>query len=119
MTGTSSDVSFADAYLKGVELPDPLATYEAGLRNATVAPEATEVGRKGVETGFFTGYVSTDTEESVSWSLEAYLNDFGLAAMAERLADAFPDRRARLLGAAGCPPRRARNSGLLFAPAGA
>src|SRR3954453_4198557 len=117
MTGTSSDVSFAAAYLKGVELPDPLATYEAGLRNATVAPEATEVGRKGVETGFFTGYVSTDTEEGVSWSLEAYLNDFGLAAMAERLADAFPDRRSQLLEEAVYLRRRSLNYVLLFDPA--
>ncbi|WP_432880560.1 GH92 family glycosyl hydrolase [Kribbella sp. CA-245084] len=117
MTGTSSDVSFADAYLKGVELPDPLATYDAGLRNATVAPEATEVGRKGVETGFFAGYVSTDTEESVSWSLEAYLNDFGLAAMATRLADVVVERREELLEEAEYLRRRSLNYVLLFDPA--
>jgi predicted alpha-1,2-mannosidase len=114
MTGTSSDVSFADAYLKGVALPDPLATYDAGLRNATVAPEATEVGRKGVETGFFAGYVSTDTEESVSWSLEAYLNDFGLAQLALRLADEFPERREQLLQDAEYLRRRSLNYVLLF-----
>jgi predicted alpha-1,2-mannosidase len=117
MTGTSSDVSFADAYLKGVALPDPLTAYDAGLRNATVAPEATEVGRKGVQTGFFAGYVSTDTEESVSWSLEAYLNDFGLAQMASRLADdpAVPaDRRAELLEEAEYLRRRSLNYVLLF-----
>ena len=114
MTGTSSDVSFADAYLKGVALPDPLATYDAGLRNATVAPEATEVGRKGVETGFFAGYVSTDTEESVSWSLEAYLNDFALAEMATRLADVHPERRAQLLVEAEYLRRRSLNYVLLF-----
>ncbi len=114
MTGTSSDVSFADAYLKGVTLPDPLATYDAGLRNATVAPEATEVGRKGVETGFFAGYVSTDTEESVSWSLEAYLNDFALAEMATRLADDHPERRDQLLEEAEYLRRRSLNYVLLF-----
>ncbi|MFF0343682.1 GH92 family glycosyl hydrolase [Kribbella sp. NPDC004875] len=117
MTGTSSDVSFADAYLKDVALPDPLATYDAGLRNATVSPEATEVGRKGVETGFFAGYVSTDTEESVSWSLEAYLNDFGLAEMAARLADdpAIPAaRRAELREEAEYLRRRSLNYVLLF-----
>ncbi|MFD3403740.1 GH92 family glycosyl hydrolase [Kribbella sp. NPDC058693] len=117
MTGTSSDVSFADAYLKGVELVDPLATYDAGLRNATVAPEATEVGRKGVETGFFAGYVSTDTEESVSWSLEAYLNDFGLASMALQLSEVFPDRRSQLLEEAEYLRRRSLNYVLLFDPA--
>ncbi|MET9270909.1 GH92 family glycosyl hydrolase [Kribbella sp. NPDC003557] len=114
MTGTSSDVSFADAYLKGVTLPDPLATYDAGLRNATVAPEATEVGRKGAETGFFAGYVSTDTEESVSWSLEAYLNDFALAEMATHLADSHPERRAQLLEEAEYLRRRSLNYVLLF-----
>ncbi|WP_202875431.1 GH92 family glycosyl hydrolase [Kribbella albertanoniae] len=117
MTGTSSDVSFADAYLRGVELPDPLATYDAGLRNATVVPVATEVGRKGATTGFFNGYVSNDTEESVSWSLEAYLNDFGLAAMASRLADVFPDRREQLREEAAYLYRRSQNYVLLFDPA--
>ncbi|MGW6280627.1 GH92 family glycosyl hydrolase [Kribbella sp. NPDC055071] len=120
MTGTSSDVAFADAYLKGVPLPDPLATYDAGLRNATVAPEATEVGRKGVETGFFASYVSTDTEESVSWALEAYLNDFGLALMASRLADdpSVPvERRAQLREEAEYLRRRSLNYVLLFDPA--
>ncbi|MEV5966749.1 GH92 family glycosyl hydrolase [Kribbella sp. NPDC051952] len=119
MTGTSSDVAFADAYLKGVPLPDPLATYDAGLRNATVAPEATEVGRKGVATGFFTGYVSTDTEESVSWALEAYLNDFGLALMASRLADdpSVPvERRAQLREEATYLHHRSLNYVLLFDP---
>ena len=114
MTGTSSDVSFADVYLKGIALPDALATYDAGLRNATVAPEATEVGRKGVETGFFAGYVSTDTEESVSWSLEAYLNDFGLAQMALRLADECVERREQLLEEASYLLRRSLNYVLLF-----
>ncbi|TCC39944.1 GH92 family glycosyl hydrolase [Kribbella sindirgiensis] len=114
MTGTSSDVSFADAYLKGVTLPDPLATYDAGLRNATVAPSETEVGRKGIETGIFAGYVSTDTEESVSWSLEAYLNDFALAEMATRLADEHPERRDQLLEEAEYLRRRSLNYVLLF-----
>ncbi|WP_433161287.1 GH92 family glycosyl hydrolase [Kribbella sp. CA-247076] len=120
MTGTSSDVAFADAYLRGVPLPDPLATYDAGLRNATVAPANTEVGRKGVTTGFFTGYVSTDTEESVSWALEAYLNDFGLAMMAERLADdpsVAEERRTRLREEATYLRRRCLNYVLLFDPA--
>ncbi|WP_328526945.1 GH92 family glycosyl hydrolase [Kribbella sp. NBC_00359] len=119
MTGTSSDVSFADAYLKGVALPDPLATYDAGLRNATVAPTETEVGRKGFARGLFAGYVSTDTEESVSWSLEAYLNDFGLAAMAERLSldPTVPEeRRARLREEAAYLRRRSLNYVLLFDP---
>ncbi|WP_422115208.1 GH92 family glycosyl hydrolase [Brachybacterium sp. UNK5269] len=87
MTGTSSDIAFADAQVKGVALPDPHGAYEAGLKNATVAPPLTEVGRKGNQRAVFTGYVDTDTEESVSWTLEAHINDFGLAAQAELLAE--------------------------------
>ena len=38
MVGTSSDVAFADAYLKGVRNFDAAAAYEAAVKNATVAP---------------------------------------------------------------------------------
>lgn len=87
MTGTSSDIAIADLQVKGVPLPDARSAYESGLRNATVAPPIPEVGRKGNERAVFTGYVDTDTEESVSWALEGHLNDFGLAAQAGLLAD--------------------------------
>jgi len=120
MTGTSSDVSFADAYLKGVPLPDPLGTYDAGLQNATVTPDDPAVGRKGVADGLFRGYVSTDTEESVSWALEGYINDFGLANQAAALAvdPATPDAlRGRLAEEAEYFSRRSRNYTLLFDPA--
>ena len=86
MTGTSSDIAIADLQVKGVPLPDARSAYESGLRNATVAPSFPEVGRKGNERAVFTGYVDTDTEESVSWALEGHLNDFGLAAQAGLLA---------------------------------
>ncbi|MGP3922786.1 GH92 family glycosyl hydrolase [Streptomyces sp. 8N616] len=84
MTGTSSDVAFADAYLKGVDL-DAEAAYEAALKNATVAPPSPGVGRKGMETSVFLGYTSTETREGMSWALEGYLNDFGLAQMGKAL----------------------------------
>src|SRR5699024_3135745 len=42
MTGTSSDIAFADLQVKGVALPDPRSAYDSGLRNATVAPTAAE-----------------------------------------------------------------------------
>ena len=38
MTGTSSDVAFADAYVKGVRGFDATDAYDAALKNATVAP---------------------------------------------------------------------------------
>lgn len=119
MTGTSSDIAFADAAVKGVPLPDSLAAYEAGLRNATVAPPFAEVGRKGNERAVFTGYVDTDTPESVSWALEAHINDAGLAAQAELLADdaqlkLSEDRRRALREEAAYLRSRSANYALLF-----
>jgi predicted alpha-1,2-mannosidase len=120
MTGTSSDVAFADAYLKDVPLPDPVGTYLAGLRNATVTPDDPAVGRKGLADGIFRGYVSTAVGESVSWALEGYLNDFGLANQAAALAAAPgtpDDLRQRLAEEAEYLSRRSRNYLLLFDPA--
>jgi predicted alpha-1,2-mannosidase len=99
MTGTSSDVAFADLFLRGVDLPDPLATYDAGLRNATALPTRSGVGRKGQGFALTHGWVPRDVDESVSWSLEGYINDAGLARMAQALADApgTPERRRRAL----------------------
>ncbi|MFI2260988.1 GH92 family glycosyl hydrolase [Streptomyces tubercidicus] len=84
MTGTSSDVAFADAYVKGVEF-DTEAAYAAAVKNATVAPPHPGVGRKGMTTSPFLGYTSTDTREGMSWALEGYLNDFGIARMGKAL----------------------------------
>ncbi|MFJ8669471.1 GH92 family glycosyl hydrolase [Streptomyces sp. NPDC093600] len=92
MTGTSSDVAFADAYVKGVDF-DAEAAYEAALKNATVVPPSRGVGRKGMETSPFLGYASTETHEGLSWSLEGYLNDYGIAKMAEALHKKTGEKR--------------------------
>jgi predicted alpha-1,2-mannosidase len=84
MTGTSSDVAFADAYVKGVDF-DAKSAYDAALKNATVVPPASGVGRKGMTTSPFLGYTSTDTHEGLSWALEGYLNDYGIAKMGQAL----------------------------------
>ncbi|MFF9169898.1 MULTISPECIES: GH92 family glycosyl hydrolase [unclassified Streptomyces] len=84
MTGTSSDVAFADAYVKGVPF-DAKAAYDAAVKNATVVPPASGVGRKGMATSPFLGYTSTDTHEGLSWALEGYLNDYGIAQMGQKL----------------------------------
>lgn len=84
MTGTSSDVAFADAYVKGVDF-DAEAAYDAAVKNATVAPPSSGVGRKGMETSVFTGYANTSTHEGLSWSLEGYLNDYGIGQMGKAL----------------------------------
>jgi len=86
MTGTSSDVSFADAFVKGVPLPDKLGTYEAGLKNATVLPPSSGVGRKGLASSIFLGFTPESTHESVSWGLEGMVNDFGIGNQAAKLA---------------------------------
>ncbi|RVX40981.1 putative alpha-1,2-mannosidase [Nonomuraea polychroma] len=87
MVGTSSDVAFADAYLKGVTGFDAKAGYEAAIKNATVAPPTRHVGRKGLSTSQFLGYTSIgSTGEAMSWALDGYINDFGIANMAEALA---------------------------------
>ncbi|WP_328530059.1 GH92 family glycosyl hydrolase [Nocardioides sp. NBC_00368] len=90
MTGTSSDVSFADAYVKGVEGIDAEAAYAAAVKNATVRPPGSatnsNVGRKGMQTSVFLGYTPAAVSEGVSWGLEGYINDYGIGNMAAKLA---------------------------------
>ncbi|MFD7923493.1 GH92 family glycosyl hydrolase [Streptomyces sp. NPDC059740] len=92
MTGTSSDVAFADAYAKGVHF-DAAAAYEAALKNATVAPPESGVGRKGMATAPFLGYTTTGTGEGMSWALEGYLNDAGISRMGRALYERTHKRR--------------------------
>ena len=97
MTGTSSDVAFADAYAKGVTNFDVKAAYGAAVKNATVVPTSAGVGRKGLDTSEFTGYTNTDQGGSISWSLDGYINDYGIGTMAAQLAtdptDSAADRQ--------------------------
>jgi predicted alpha-1,2-mannosidase len=87
MVGTSSDVAFADAYLKGVPGFDVEAAYRAALKNATVAPPNPNVGRKGLASSIFKRYTPSDaTGEAMSWAMDGYINDFGIADMAAALA---------------------------------
>jgi len=86
MVGTSSDVAFADAWLKGVRGFDAHEAYEAGLRNATVVPPVSNVGRKGLVHSMYRGYADADVHEGLSWTLEGALNDFGLAQFGRALA---------------------------------
>ncbi|MEU4656148.1 GH92 family glycosyl hydrolase [Streptomyces sp. NPDC023723] len=92
MTGTSSDVAFADAYVKGVDF-DAKAAYDAAVKNATVVPPSSGVGRKGMETSPFLGYTASDTHEGLSWALEGYLNDYGIAQMGAKLYKETGEKR--------------------------
>jgi predicted alpha-1,2-mannosidase len=86
MVGTSSDVAFADAWLKGVRNFDGHQAYEAALKNATAVPPVSNVGRKGLARSMYRGYADTSVHEGMSWTLEGALNDFGLAQMGQALA---------------------------------
>ncbi|MEU0255648.1 GH92 family glycosyl hydrolase [Streptomyces sp. NPDC006184] len=94
MTGTSSDVAFADAYVKGVKF-DAEAAYDAAVKNATVVPPMPGVGRKGMSTSPFLGYTGTDTHEGLSWAMEGYVNDYGIAKMGEALYRKTGEKRYR------------------------
>ena len=88
MTGTSSDVAFAEAYLAGALSTDTaLEAYDAAVKNATVLPASNAVGRKGLGQSIFLGYTEETTHESASWGLEGYINDFGIAEMAKALSE--------------------------------
>lgn len=88
MVGTSADVAFADAYLKGVTNFDVKSFYQAAIKDASVNPPNANVGRKGMNTSVFNGYTSyNDTGEAMSWAMDGYINDFGIANLAKALAE--------------------------------
>lgn len=99
MTGTSSDVAFADAWVKGVPGLDANGLYAAAIKNASVLPPDEHVGRKGMHQAPFLGYTPSSVGEGLSWALEGYINDYGisnmLAAMAEAPKPILPPERLR------------------------
>jgi len=115
MTGTNSDIAFADAYAKGVRF-DVGAAYDAAVKNATVAPPKPGVGRKGMRTAPFLGYTGTETKEGMSWALEGYLNDSGIARMGRTLAAKTdsPAKKARYRAESAYFRGRARGYVRLF-----
>lgn len=85
MLGTSSDIIFADAYVKGVKF-DYEKAFESMLRNAaTVSSDVTNGGRAENATAPFIGYVSNATENGFSWTMEDYISDYCIGVMAEKL----------------------------------
>ena len=119
MVGTSSDVAFADAWLKGVRGFDARGAYEAALRNATVAPPVSNVGRKGLARSMYRGYADNSVHEGLSWTLEGALNDFGLAQFGRALAASETDagRAERYREEAEYFQARAADYAHLFDPA--
>lgn len=88
MVGTNSDVTIADAYVKGVRNFNSEDAYSALLRNAMVAPPRGDwVGRAGLHEAQFLGYTPVSTREGFAESMENYLNDFGISRFAAQLAE--------------------------------
>lgn len=89
MVGTSANVAFADAYLKGVTNFDVQAFYQSAIRDAATVPPNGNVGRKGMANSIFLGYTSTNalSSQALSWAMDGYINDYGIANLAKALAD--------------------------------
>lgn len=84
MLGTSSDMVFADAYVKGVRGFDSSLAYEAMLKNAMGS--FAFGGRNANNRAPFLGYVPNDlTGASAAWHLEDCIADFGISQMAHAL----------------------------------
>ncbi|RDS85381.1 GH92 family glycosyl hydrolase [Dyella psychrodurans] len=86
MVGTSADVAFADAWLKGVHNFDVSSFYQAALKDATVVSPLAGTGRKGLQRSIFNGYTDTGIKEGFSWSMDGYIADFAIGNLAEALA---------------------------------
>ena len=88
MLGTSSDIIFADAYIKGIDF-DYETAFESMLKNAaTVSTNVNNGGRQQNNVAPFIGYVpKTDTlkETALSWTLEDYISDYCIGVMAQAL----------------------------------
>lgn len=86
MVGTSADVAFADAWLKGVHNFDVQSFYEAALKDATVVSPLRGTGRKGLQRSIFNGYTDYAIKEGLSWSMDGYIADFAIGNLADALA---------------------------------
>ncbi|GGA34397.1 hypothetical protein GCM10010981_24250 [Dyella nitratireducens] len=86
MVGTSADVAFADAWLKGVHNFDVQSFYKAALKDATVVSPLQGTGRKGLQRSIFNGYTDYAIKEGFSWSMDGYIADFAIGNLASALA---------------------------------
>ena len=89
MIGSNSAPIIADAFLKGVKVPDAELLFDAMLKNATVADgrPVNSVGRAGLEYYNKLGYVpyDVDVNENAARTLEYAYADFTIAKMAEKM----------------------------------
>ena len=125
MTGTSSDVAFADAYVKGVErlrrdrTPTTRRSRTRPWRRRATRTTPTSAARAcGSRRSSATR--RRRVSEGVSWALEGYINDFGIANMARRwlAGDVRPGASAALPGGAPSTSAAARTDYVnMFDPA--
>lgn len=88
MVGSNSDITFADSYIRRVRGFDVEAAYRAMLKNALVYSNNPSQGRKGNDRSIFMPYVPADhLPESLAWTIEDTINDFGIAQLAKALGD--------------------------------
>ena len=92
MVGTNSDNIFADALSRGIDF-DVEHAYLSALRNGSVysvnSTANSYSGRSGMDRSAFIGYYpnGNTSDDNLSWSLEGYATDFGIATMAKILRD--------------------------------
>ena len=85
MNGSHSEIIFGDAAMRGIDFDKELA-YEASIKSANAQLEDANLGgRKENNTYPFKHYISNEVNNSVSWTMENYVNDFGTAQLAEAL----------------------------------
>ncbi|MDR2369608.1 MAG: GH92 family glycosyl hydrolase [Mycoplasmataceae bacterium] len=134
MTGTSSDAAFADAYVSGAitDLNTALNIYNSGMKDAFTCSQNPGTGRKGLNYASSLGYTpylssppSGYSNETVSWTLEGYINDYALSQMASKLANdpkltddlavqRTGETKQQILNTANYLLRRSENFGTLF-----
>ena len=85
MVGTSSDVIFGDAAKKGLDFEVEDAFWSSIKNASVVSSNLTNGGRNDLARSIFNGYTSLDIGEGFSWSMEGYINDFGIYQMAKAL----------------------------------
>ncbi|WP_175558649.1 GH92 family glycosyl hydrolase [Arthrobacter sp. ok362] len=96
MTGTTSDVIFADAIKSGLTGLNALDAYDSALHNATVVSSDPRVGRKGVRSQTFRGFTDTRVSEGMSWTIDSAINDYGIGHLALHLQNTLPPDHPRL-----------------------
>lgn len=91
MVGTSSDVIFGDAAVKGIKFDMESALLSAIKNASVVSTELTAGGRRALETSNFLGYTSLENDQAFSWAIEGYINDYGISQLASVLGDEYAD----------------------------